>query len=611
MSELGKIQAAVEFDTTQADQALVRVEQGAQKMAKGVTQAGDDAAAGIRRVGDGAEESAQKTSRAASSISAAIKRAQSDNQRLIVEAQGYAKGSAEGLEELARRRGVDTAAMQDQFKALRQVRSEYDTLVARQKESAGQALFERQHEDAKRLVQDASYVRMWTEALEQKEAAERASASQTAFIDGLRKQSEAIGKSRADLLEMQATQMGLSAQAAPYIAQLRASERGIAGIGVSAGQTAAALRQLPAQFSDIVVSLQSGQAPLTVFLQQGSQIKDSFGGAGEAAKALGGYVVGLVNPLTIAATGVIALTGAYYLGSQEVDTYRKAIVLSGNAAGVTVGQMQEMARSIGDVTGSQAAASQALAAFATEGRVGADNLREFTQVAVEFARVTGQSVQDIAKQFGELRGAPLDATVKLNESMNFLTESTYRQIKALDEQGKTIEAANLAQKTYADTLNSRKDEIVRNLGDIEKIWRSIKREAGFAWDAMLNIGRPEQLEDRLAKAKKALDDYVNTQPGKRTTATVSAVAQFGGVEGIKREIAGLNELIETQRKSAEMEKERTRNTNALIQWDKEGDAFKTKAAKRDEEILRAQVEGQTLIAAGREYLMAGLKPMHL
>jgi phage-related minor tail protein len=58
-------------------------------------------------------------------------------------------------------------------------------------------------------------------------------------------------------------------------------------LGMSAKATAAALRGVPAQLTNIVVSLQGGQAPLTVLLQQGGQLKDMFGGIGNASKALG------------------------------------------------------------------------------------------------------------------------------------------------------------------------------------------------------------------------------------------------------------------------------------------------------------------------------------
>ncbi|WP_047293882.1 phage tail tape measure protein [Pseudomonas lundensis] len=53
---------------------------------------------------------------------------------------------------------------------------------------------------------------------------------------------------------------------------------GLSKTGISARQTEQALRQLPAQFTDIFASLAGGQNPLMVLIQQGGQIKDSFGG---------------------------------------------------------------------------------------------------------------------------------------------------------------------------------------------------------------------------------------------------------------------------------------------------------------------------------------------
>lgn len=80
----------------------------------------------------------------------------------------------------------------------------------------------------------------------------------------------------------------------------------------SAGQLRMATQQLPMQFTDIWVSLAAGQNPMTVMLQQGTQIKDSFGGVGNAAKALGGYILGLINPITLTAAAVAAGAVAWY-----------------------------------------------------------------------------------------------------------------------------------------------------------------------------------------------------------------------------------------------------------------------------------------------------------
>ena len=107
----------------------------------------------------------------------------------------------------------------------------------------------------------------------------------------------------------------------------------------TAGQLQQATQQLPMQFQDIVVSLQAGQAPLTVMLQQGSQLAGSFGGVGAAAKAMAGYVVGLINPLTLMAAGVATVGVAYYQGSKEQSAWVEGIVTTGNASGVTTSQL--------------------------------------------------------------------------------------------------------------------------------------------------------------------------------------------------------------------------------------------------------------------------------
>ncbi|MEI7177137.1 phage tail length tape measure family protein [Pectobacterium carotovorum] len=103
--------------------------------------------------------------------------------------------------------------------------------------------------------------------------------------------------------------------------------------GMSAKQTAAAMRMVPAQMTDIVVSLAAGQAPLTVLLQQGGQLKDMFGGIAPAAKALGTYIMGLVTPYTLAAGAIGLLTYAVYSNRKEIDEAAKLASTSLGANG--------------------------------------------------------------------------------------------------------------------------------------------------------------------------------------------------------------------------------------------------------------------------------------
>lgn len=130
---------------------------------------------------------------------------------------------------------------------------------------------------------------------------------------------ELLGKTASQKLEFRIAEQGLdAAKFEPALKKLReieaqavkaaaVSTASLNSMGASAAQTANALRMVPAQFTDIVTSLASGQAPLTVLIQQGGQLKDAFGGIGPAAKAIGGYIAGLVNPFTVSAAAAAGL----------------------------------------------------------------------------------------------------------------------------------------------------------------------------------------------------------------------------------------------------------------------------------------------------------------
>ncbi|EKT3980170.1 phage tail length tape measure family protein [Klebsiella aerogenes] len=93
--------------------------------------------------------------------------------------------------------------------------------------------------------------------------------------------------------------------------------------GQSAAQTAFAMRMIPAQMTDIVVGLSTGQSPFMVLMQQGGQLKDMFGGIIPAIKGVSTYVMGLVNPYTVAAGAVGLLTYAVYQNRLEIEAATK------------------------------------------------------------------------------------------------------------------------------------------------------------------------------------------------------------------------------------------------------------------------------------------------
>ncbi|WP_332875643.1 phage tail length tape measure family protein [Pseudomonas carnis] len=274
--------------------------------------------------------------------------------------------------------------------------------------------------------------------------------------------------------------------------------------GNTAKQTAAALRGVPAQFTDIAVSLQGGQAPLTVLLQQGGQLKDMFGGIAPAAKALGGYVLGLVNPFTLAAAAVAALGLAYYKGSEEADAYNEALILSGNVAGTSASQLSDMARQVSATVGTTGAAAEVLSKLAGNGKIASESFGQITEAALQMEKATGRAIDETIAEFAKIAKDPVAAAKELNDQYHFLTASVYSQIVALKEQGDTVGAAKLLTDTYASTIETRTGEITQNLGIIERGWNAVRDAAKGALDATKEIGRTQTLEQQAEVIRQRL-----------------------------------------------------------------------------------------------------------
>ena len=273
--------------------------------------------------------------------------------------------------------------------------------------------------------------------------------------------------------------------------------------GISAKQTAAALRGVPAQFTDIAVSLQGGQNPLTVLLQQGGQLKDMFGGIGPASRALGGYVAGLINPFSLAAAAAGTLGLAYYKGSQESERFNKALILTGGYAGVTSGQLADLARELDGIAGvTQRSAAAALTQVAESGKFTGEQIKLVATAAAQMRVATGKSVEDTVAEFAKLRKDPVGAILELNDQYHFLTQSQLDQIRSLKEQGREQDAASAAFKIYAGVIAERTPQIAENLGTIEDAWKLLKEAAAETIDGALSIGRvaPDaQIIDDLTK----------------------------------------------------------------------------------------------------------------
>lgn len=326
-------------------------------------------------------------------------------------------------------------------------------------------------------------------AIAEAEAKQKATNAGRDFVASLKQQADSIGKTRAELLEMKAAQLGVSTEAAPFINALKQQEQalkkqqnamGLAGI--SAGQYKMAMRQLPMQITDVVTSLASGMPVWLVAVQQGGQIKDSFGGIGNTFKVLLSYI----NPLTVGAVALgVALAAIAKAGYDSWKSQRdlaNALVLTGGYAATTTGQITSLTDEINKTSSATVGSIQAIAtSLAQSGKYSINQIKAITKTTAEWAAQTGESEKTITGYFDSIAKDPVKGLAELNDQFNFLKEGQLTYIESLRKTKGETAAAEAATKLFADTMDKRLKDIADSATPLETMWTDIKKWAADSW----------------------------------------------------------------------------------------------------------------------------------
>lgn len=326
-------------------------------------------------------------------------------------------------------------------------------------------------------------------AIAEAEAKQKATNAGRDFVASLKQQADSIGKTRAELLEMKAAQLGVSTEAAPFINSLKQQEQalkkqqnamGLAGI--SAGQYKMAMRQLPMQITDVVTSLASGMPVWLVAVQQGGQIKDSFGGIGNTFKVLLSYI----NPLTVGAVSLgVALAAIAKAGYDSWKSQRdlaNALVLTGGYAATTTGQITSLTDEINKTSSATIGSIQAIAtSLAQSGKYSINQIKAITKTTAEWAAQTGESEKTITGYFDSIAKDPVKGLAELNDQFNFLKEGQLTYIESLRKTKGETAAAEAATKLFADTMDKRLKDIADSATPLETMWTDIKKWAADSW----------------------------------------------------------------------------------------------------------------------------------
>ena len=276
--------------------------------------------------------------------------------------------------------------------------------------------------------------------------------------------------------------------------------------GISVGQYKAAMRTLPAQFTDIATQLAGGQNPWLILLQQGGQVKDSFGGMIPMFRGLAGAITLPMVGVTSLAVATGALVYAWYQGDSTLSAFNKTLVLSGNQSGLTADRMLTLSRAgqAAGLTFNQA--SESLAALVNAGVRGGEQFDAINQSVARFASASGVEVDKVAEAFGKLTTDPTSGLMAMARQFRNVTAEQIAYVAQLQRSGDEAGALQAANDIATKGFDEQTRRLKENMGTLETWADKTGKAFKSMWDAILDIGRPESSADMLASAQKAFDE---------------------------------------------------------------------------------------------------------
>ncbi|EHY3152488.1 phage tail tape measure protein [Escherichia coli] len=276
--------------------------------------------------------------------------------------------------------------------------------------------------------------------------------------------------------------------------------------GISVGQYKAAMRTLPAQFTDIATQLAGGQNPWLILLQQGGQVKDSFGGMIPMFRGLAGAITLPMVGVTSLAVATGALVYAWYQGDSTLSAFNKTLVLSGNQSGLTADRMLTLSRAgqAAGLTFNQA--RESLAALVNAGVRGGEQFDAINQSVARFASASGVEVDKVAEAFGKLTTDPTSGLMAMARQFRNVTAEQIAYVAQLQRSGDEAGALQAANDIATKGFDEQTRRLKENMGTLETWADKTGKAFKSMWDAILDVGRPESSADMLASAQKAFDE---------------------------------------------------------------------------------------------------------
>lgn len=317
------------------------------------------------------------------------------------------------------------------------------------------------------------------------------------------------------------------------------------------------------QLQDLVVSLQAGQNPLTVFIQQGGQIGQIMAqagvGIGGMAKAVAGIALRFLPFIAGVGAAGVAVYGLYnyfIAAEKEANIFNNTLRLSGNYAGLTASSYKEMAKSIADSTSTSVGSNKTfISSLAATNKFTKDQIKSLILTAQDLARATGQSADDIVEDFAKMGEGPTAyAEIYQQKYPGIITPEILAHIRLLEETGRAHEALKVTIDTVTTGVAEKTTE---QTGIIYKGWMLARKGVLYYLDALSNLGKTSTTQDKIDDLTGQINKLITNQNG-AWIRTASGDAYYDKqIKNLINQRAALQSVARSEEDAAKAESERT------------------------------------------------------
>lgn len=283
--------------------------------------------------------------------------------------------------------------------------------------------------------------------------------------------------------------------------------------GTGAGLARHELINLSRQIQDVGVSLASGQSPLTVLIQQGTQIADVFAASrasiggffAQAARGIAGFAMSGAGALTGGALLGAGAAAAAYKYAESQRAVEIALMGVGRASGQSVAGINRVAEAAAETGKISVVAARDIATiFAGTGRIdgGLISSNLIDAATRGYGNLTGKSQREAAQELAQALASPTAGAAELQKRLGSLSDAQMQFIRSAETSGNRT----AAQKALFDAYNPTLQEAANKTNLLAKAWEAVAKGASSAANAVGKAITGGDLDQRIAELRKIIEN---------------------------------------------------------------------------------------------------------